>query len=29
MIEAILAAMDRPHWEYTWKQLLKLREAAL
>jgi spore coat polysaccharide biosynthesis protein SpsF len=29
MIEAILEAMDRPHWEYTWKQLLELREAAL
>ena len=28
MIEAILAAMDRPHWEYRGRRLLKLREAA-
>lgn len=29
MLEAIFAAMDRPHWEYGWKESLKLREAAL
>lgn len=29
MLEAIFAAMDRPHWEYGWKETLKLRAAVV
>lgn len=29
MLDAMLAAMDRPHWDYGWAELLDLRAAAL
>jgi spore coat polysaccharide biosynthesis protein SpsF len=27
-LDAAIAGMDRPHWQYTWVEALELRDAA-
>ncbi|EKD27699.1 MAG: hypothetical protein ACD_79C00623G0001 [uncultured bacterium] len=29
LIEKIIKQMKKPHWEYTWKEVLKIREEVL